>query len=169
MTYWRRCSTLWKPPSHGRRLRVRPVRSPGTADIWCCDAASSGGRMSLSSWLFGGKKRLSQGHQPALRRSSRRGVDRLHREPGRSFPIDAPWKSTTHAAPGGVHPPTEAPHREFYQAPSRLPDLARPKRPPGSSRRDLGRCSPHFLTCTMMHEHSTEERNLTPLLLRATW
>lgn len=57
MTYWRRCSTLWKPPSHGRRLRVRPVRSPGTADIWCCDAASSGGRMSLSSWLFGGKKK----------------------------------------------------------------------------------------------------------------
>lgn len=166
MTYWRRCSTLWKPPSHGRRLRVRPVRSPGTEDIWCCDAASSRGRMSLSSWLL--EEKLSQSHQPALRRSSR-GVDRLHREPGRSFPIDAPWKSTTHAAPGGAHPPQE-PHREpSLSGPSRLPDLARPKRPPGSSRRDLGRCSTHFLTCTMMHEHSTEERNLTPLLLRATW
>lgn len=52
LTYWCNCSTLWKRPSHGRRLPVRPVRSPGTEDIWCSAAVSSRGRMSLSSWLL---------------------------------------------------------------------------------------------------------------------
>lgn len=104
LTYWCHCSTLWKRPSHGRRLRVRPVRSPGTEDIWCCAAVSSRGRMSLSSWLLGESlyNDISRISSVVL------GGDRLHREPARSFPIDAPWISTTHAAPGGFHP-TEAP------------------------------------------------------------
>lgn len=53
LTYWCHCSTLWRRPSHGRRLPVRPARSPGTEDIWCCAAVSSRGRMSRSSWILG--------------------------------------------------------------------------------------------------------------------
>lgn len=146
MTYWCRCSRLWKPPSHGRRLRVRPVRSPGTADIWCCAAVSSGGRMPRSSWLL-----EESFHRHISRISSvvLGDVDRPHQEePGRSFPIDAPWISSTHAAPGGVHPP-QKPHRHpLDQGPSMLPDLAHPKLPSG-----LQPPSPRPPFTALLHRH----------------
>lgn len=126
LTYWCRCSTLWKRPSHGRRLRVRPVRSPGT-DIWCCAAVSSRGRMSLSSWLLG--------------ESFYRDISRISSVP--TPPSACPlvpnwcaldihhtrchWWLSSHRSPAVTR----------FIRPSMLPDLTHPNLPVGSSRPDL--------------------------------